>query len=255
MRPTFISIIAAAFAVTAVLPAARGHQIIVIEDAASDQQFASAVQGFTFLGSEEFAGSILDPSAEQDLGTHTLAPGTSAPSFPGGADPTLGLTFQSNSLGSLPLTPSPGGSLYASGSAVGGAGMIRIGPEATSHSLDIFFDPPDFRGLVRGVAFTVFQEGGGDAVVRIYNSDNVELASTMVEGLGLEETKRVGLIAPEGETIFRVSYWVPDGYGDVGELELYAIPEPAAYSLALAALSGLFLLRRRWGAKRQPRRY
>lgn len=255
MRTFFISIVATGvYAAATVSAVATGHQIFVIDDSASEEQFDSGVAGLKFLGSEEFANSTLGATSAADLGTHTLAPGTSVSNFPGGTDATLGVTFQTNSLGGAPLTPNAGGTLYASGSDVGGTGMIRVGPEDMSHSLDVFIDPPGYRGLVRGVSFVAFQEGGDDAVIRIYNSDNVELGSISVSDLDIQEPKRIGVLAPEGETIFRINFWVPSGYGDASNVQVHAIPEPATTGalLAAAALVLAALKRRKHIRDRAP---
>ncbi len=246
MKSLLIRVLTVAAAATAASPAANGHRIINIGDPAGEQEFQSTVQGLRFYGVETFSGSTLAADAQTNLGTHILSPGVSAAHFPGGTDTTLGITIQVNTLGGDPATLSPGGRLFASGPAVGDTGVVRVGPEDARHSLDIIVDPPAFRGQVRAVSFTAFQEGGGNAEVRLYGSDNRLLAIETASHSAPEDAAGYGFFAPEGETIFRINYRVPDGYGDVGSLNLYVIPEPATAAAIFGAAVLLLVFRRRF---------
>ncbi len=234
----------ALFIVVVATPAASGYQIIIMNDAAGEQEFQSAVQGFAYLGREELANYSF--AGEASLGSPALFPGVSTTHFPGGSDAFLGITFQVNTLGGSPAALSPGGSLFAAGPGAGETGVVRIGPEDARHSMDLIFDPPEFRGMVRAVSFTVFQEGGEGGEVRLYNSENELRSYGFLPDSGPGEPGRIGIIAPEGEVLFRTNYWVPEGYGDATGMDLYAIPEPVTASsiLGLIVLS-LAVWRRR----------
>jgi hypothetical protein len=242
MKTRTILVLVAMHAAAAVSLAGSGHQIIVIRAAADHQQFEAGLQGVFLLGSEEFAHATVPPGGA-DIGSAILAPGISVTHFPGGTNPALGITLQTNSLGASPVMLSFGGHLFASSAD----GAVQIGAGSAGDSLDLIFDPSGYRGLVRAVAFDAFQQGPNEARLRVYSSDLTLLADETVSGLGVEGT-RIAVLAPEGETIFRVNLWVPGGsWGDVGGIGVYAIPEPAATAglLALAALALVVLGRRR----------
>jgi hypothetical protein len=213
-----------------------------IEDAAGEQQFLGALRGMSSLGTESFASSTLSGAAEVELQGPTLAPGQPNGPFVSGTDPFLGITLQVNTLGAAPSVSSPGNTLYASGPAL--TGTVRVGPNLAGHSLDMFLDPPDFRGVVEAFRVTLFADGGTTGEVRVYSQDNTLLGFFSLDGLGLTETKALGIVAPAGTSLFRINYWVPDGYGDVSNLELFAIPEPSVAAIAMG-LGCLALLSRR----------
>ncbi|MCC5808381.1 MAG: hypothetical protein JJU00_18785 [Opitutales bacterium] len=229
---------AAALLSAAALPAAV--VITDISEPAAEAQFADAVDAaeLVFIGRESF------PSlGEGTSGTTTgaqLAPGVPAGTlFPSGSNTSLGLFFQTNSLGGNPAALNPGGTLYATGPFPGDS-RAWLGPNLASNSLDIIVDPPAYRGQIHAFSFAVATTGGSPVVVRLYDSENNLQGS---ETLTLGDSSRTGIVLT-GEPMFRVNVWAPTGFVDVGDLDLYAIPEPAAAAL-LAALAALWAIRRR----------
>lgn len=211
-----------------------------ISESAAEADFLATVDAadLGFIGREAF------PSLSEGVNGATpgaqVAPGIAAGMlFPSGTSIALGLFFQTNSLGASPATLSPGGTLYAAG-PLPGDGRAWLGPDLASNSLDIIIDPPAYRGQIRALSFAVAATGGSDVVVRLYDNENNLRGS---ETLAVTDPARLGIILT-GESLFRVNVWAPTGFVDVGELDVYAIPEPAAAAL-LAALGALWCFRRR----------
>lgn len=246
----FFSITAVILLSAAALPAAV--VITDISDPVAEAQFVDAVDAaeLSFIGRESFP-SLSEGVAGTTPGAQ-VAPGVPAGTlFPSGSNTSLGLFFQTNSLGGNPAALSPGGTLYATG-PFPGDGRAWLGPNLASNSLDIIVDPPAYRGQIHAVSFAVTTTGGSPVVVRLYDNENNLQGS---ETLTVSDSSRTGIVLT-GEPIFRVNVWAPTGFVDVGDLDLYAIPEPAAAALfaALAALWAVDRRRRSVKLQRAPRR-
>ncbi len=243
IRPACCARIAAAFSFTLFCAGSLSATVIVsdISDAAAEADFLAAVEAADqrFIGREAFP-SLGEGVAGTTPGAQ-LAPGVPAGTlFPSGSNATLGLFFQSNALGGSPSTLSPGGTLYATG-PFPGEDRAWLGPNLATNSLDIIIDPPAYRGQVNAFSFAVATTGGSPVVVRLYDNENTLRGS---ETFTIGDTTRLGIVLT-GEPLFRVNVWAPTGFFDVGELDVYAIPEPAAAALTAALAALWFTLRQR----------
>ena len=198
----------------------------------SETTFLQAIAGaeLTLLGRESFPSV----GSEQSGGTPgaLLAPGVAAGSlFPTGSDTTLGLLFQTNSLGSNPSAPSPGGTLFAVG-PTSESQRTWIGPNLASDSLDVIVDPPGYRGLSRAFSFAVRTTGGSSVAVRLYDNENTLLASVNFSSADLG---RIGILSTNN-ALFRINMHAPGGYLDVAALDLYVGEGGSGSSAALTEL-------------------
>ena len=212
-----------------------------ISESAAEAEFLAIVDAadFGFIGREAFPS--LDEGVTGTTPGAQVAPGVPAGTlFPSGTSIALGLFFQTNSLGGSPAALSPGGTLYAAG-PLPGDDRAWLGPNLASNSLDIVIDPPAYRGQIHAFSFAVATTGGSDVVVRLYDNENNLRGS---ETLAVTDPARLGIVLA-AEPLFRVNVWAPTGFVDVGELDLYAIPEPAAAGLLAALLAALWCFRRR----------
>ena len=219
---------------------AASPAIFAIANAADEDTFLDSIAtaGLNFIGRESF------PSVGEGMFGTTpaaqVAPGVPAgPLFPTGTNPALGLFFQTNSLGGNPATLSPGGQLYAVG-PLPADNRAWLGPDLSSNSLDIIIDPPAYRGQIQAFSFAVATTAGSPVVVRLYDNENNLQGS---EILAVEESMRIGIVL-SGDSLFRVNVWAPSGFVDVGQLDLYAIPEPATAAF-ISALAAFWIVRRR----------
>jgi hypothetical protein len=201
--------------------------------------FLDAVGASFFLGSETFESATVGDNQEVALDGPILAPGLANGPFPEGTDVSLGITLQVNTLGGAPSSLNPGGLLFAIGSDVDNAGFIRVGPENAAHSLDILLEPPGFLGEVTGFRLSVFATTP-TGEIRVYNTNNDLLASQLVTGLG-SEAREFGIVAPANQVMFRVNFWSDGGWGEAGNLQMYAVPEPSTWLLLLAGVAGMAL--------------
>lgn len=237
---------AAALAFLAACPAEADVSVFAVDDAAADMLFSEAMdlEGAVSVGKETFAGSTLGADEEVSLSSSLLAPGVASGPFPNGTTTGLGLYYQTNNLAGNPVTWSPGGSLYATGAGVGGYGFIRVGSENISDSLDLIIDPAAFRGMVRGITFGAAVAGGEILEVRLFD-DQHNLLSLESFGTGESGRLTIAVAAAPESTFFRINLWAPDGWTDAGNIEVFAVPEPAASATVAGVLVLLLLWIRR----------
>jgi hypothetical protein len=180
---------------------------------------AAAAAELMLLGRESFPSV----GAEESGSTpgSLLAPGVQAgPLFPSGSNGTLGLLFQTNSLGDNPSAPSAGGTIFAVGPT---ADEVRawIGPNLSTDSLDVFVDPPAYRARAQAMSFAVRTTAGAPVTVRLYDNENTLLASETFNSGNLE---RIGVLS-SSQHLFRVNIHAPGGYLDVASIDLYVSGE------------------------------
>jgi hypothetical protein len=225
------------------LPSAQCASSVILDlsESFEEAQFIDAVNAaeLVFIGRESFPS--LGEGAFGTTPGAQLAPGVPAGSlFPTGSNIALGLFFQTNSLGGSPSGLSPGGTLFATG-PVPGFEPAWLGHNLSSDSLDIIVDPSAYRGQIHAFSFAVATTGESPVVVRLYDNENTLQAS---ETLSVSNAMLVGIFLTD-EPIFRINVWAPTGFVDVGELALYAIPEPATTALLTALAAFCFARWRR----------
>ncbi len=182
-------------------------------------QQAAAAAELTLLGRESFP-SVGEGQSGGTPGS-LLAPGVPAgPLFPSGSNGTLGLLFQTNSLGGNPSSPSAGGTIFAVGPTSEEA-RTWIGPNLSTNSLDVFVDPPAYRSRARAMSFSVRTTAGAPVTVRLYDNDNTLLASETFNSGNLE---RIGVLS-SSQHLFRVNVHAPGGYLDIADIDLYVSGE------------------------------
>jgi len=197
--------------------------------------------GYTYLGRESFDSIGLGQSGLTP--DYFLAPGVASGAFfPAGTSALLGIMFQTNSNGGDATAPSPGGRLYATGPfQAGDPGWL--GPDLSSDSLDVFIDPPGHQGDIRSIAFDVNVSAGATFSVKVFDNSNSLVSEQIFPDPGLN---RVAIVAAPDLPLFRINLHAETGFFDVGEVELYAVPEPAAVGVLVSlVVLGTAALRRR----------
>ncbi len=242
-------IAAAGFCVA--VPVEAQFEVFVLDDEGAELRLSEVMDlaGAVSIGKETFATSTLGPNGGELLPNSLLAPGVAnGPFFPQGTDAGLGVYFQSNALGDAATEWSPGGPLYASG-ADAGFGFIRVGADDLNESLDLIINPPEFGGLIRGISFDIVVEGGGVLEIRLFNDQNITLLSGSFT-VGESGMLTLAVTAAPESTFFGINLWAASGYADAGNVEIYAIPEPAS-GAAIAGISVFLLL---WIRRRSANR-
>ncbi len=221
-------------------------QLFLLEDSEDTQLFQAGVAaaGAVLIGKETFSPSALAAGQEQALTRPVLAPGEPNGPFPQGTNPVTGLILQTNQLGGAPVQTSTAGVLFASAPVPGGPDFTRVGPENQNMSLDVLVAPPGLAGMVRGMTFRAVIEGGDTAEIRVFDNQNNLLAFRTFSAEA-DEAMLIAVLAPLNETFLRLNLWAPTGYGDLGDLSVYAIPEPAFAVLATGLCVAITLLARR----------
>lgn len=196
---------------------------------------AIAATSLTLLGRETFSSVGLNESGITS--GSIIAPGVPAgDDFPNGSNPTLGLTFQTNSMGSNPATPSPGGVIYAYGPNEAG-GKTFITPDLMTQSLDVFVDPPAYRGMALALSFAVAIDSGSSVIIKVFDNNNNLLSTQTYSSAGLE---RVGIVSSD-EALFRINIDASSGSADIADVALYVVPEPATTALFVSVFAFAFL--------------
>jgi hypothetical protein len=212
-----------------------------VDPSAETFEDAVASAGLVFLGRESFADVGVGQAGITPTGL--LAPELPAePLFPNGTLALLGLLFQTNEDGEDVAAPNLGDVLYATGPIITGE-RTYLGPNVASDSLDIFIDPPSFRGQTFGFAFTATTTPGSTLQVKVLDNNNTVISSMSFTDV---VDQRIGIIS-SADPLFRINIFATDGFFDVAELDVYVVPEPAATVLLVSmALMGVVLIRRRW---------
>ena len=204
------------------------------------------------LGTEDFESSTLASNSIQVF-DDSLTPGVANSVFPGGTNPALGMTVQSNTLGASPSSTSPRGS---SGLVTASAGYLstpsdQISNNSPGDSFDLVFSPAvkavGLSPLFFAQAPTTPTSDPGTIEFEVFSSANVSLGTFSLASVDFSQTDFMGIVATGSDNIGRINlYAVGDLYAGADDIRAYAaVPEPSTFVTAALGLLGLGCIARR----------
>lgn len=250
MPMRFLSTMALAGCLLATSDARAGVQFFVNDPAG----FAAATASRGLLGGEDWSSgdgllqTVTDP----------LLPGVAKGPFPNGVNPATGMSVQSNTLGSVGTTTSPGGHLaFAPQGFVGESGNVQPSDQLSANQNDDGFDMLFGNGAVEqpvAVALSPMfyrTEGGlndsGTISVRVFDETGTQLGTSSVPNVvDVLETSYLGIVATDLDVIGRINLWAaPDAVAGADNILVYGAPEPGAALAGAIALATLIRMRMR----------
>ena len=207
--------------------------------------YNAATLGLQILGTEDFENNTAGAGGFDVFGD-PLAPGIANARFPSGTLAALGMTVQSNSLGSNPTVPSPhGGSGLQLLAGSFGAATDQVFNNQQQHSFDMLFANPttsavSFNPLISSVAGNVTN---GTATIRVFDqSNNLIGQSNNVPVVNFQNpTTFIGVVGTAGDLIGRINVDATSAahvWAGADNVTVAAVPEPSSFLfLALVVLS------------------
>ena len=194
--------------VGAVSPAAHAGVTFFVNNSAG---FTAAATGLTFKGTEAWEESTL-AGGNIALVSDSLVPGVANSVFTTGSLTTVGITAQSNTLGSAAATLSPRG---ASGLATASLGYVgtpsdQLSPNSPNDSFDLIMSSGGAVSL--NPTYYDFTATGptdklGTVVIKVYDTSNVLLGTQTMNNVGYNEVPFLGMVATGGSQIGRINLW------------------------------------------------
>jgi hypothetical protein len=233
----------------AISDARAGVQFFVNDPAG----FAAATASLGLLGSEDWSSGSGDLQTVDD----PLLPGVANGPFPNGVNPATGMSVQSNTLGAVGITPSPGGNLaFAPQGFAGESGNVQPSDQLSANQNDDGFDMIFGHGAVAApVAVSLSPmfyrtqgtENAGTIAVRVFDETGTQLGTSSVPNVvDVLEDSFLGIVATDADVIGRINLWAAaNAVAGADNIFVYAAPEPGALLAGAAALAVLATLRRR----------
>jgi len=215
--------------------------------------FAAATASLGLLGSEDWSSG----SGDLQTVTDPLLPGVAKGPFPNGVNPATGMSVQSNTLGAVGTSPSPGGNLaFAPQGFVGESGNVQPSDQLSANQNDDGFDmifgngevaEPTAVSLSPMFYRTSGLENAGTIAVRVFDETGTQLGTSSVPNVAdVLETSFLGIVATDADRIGRVNLWTaPNAVAGADNIFVYQAPEPSAALASVIALTALVGLRKR----------